>query len=75
MRESGYSDALRALRDAAGGDLQQVLTAAGESVPAWDPMVYLADFSGKELLPLAAGQAAEVVAGSWRAGRSAPVSR
>ena len=28
MLEPGYSDALRVLRDAAGGDLQHVITAA-----------------------------------------------
>ena len=69
MREPGYSDALRVLRDAAGGDLQHVITAACEPVPAWDPIVYLADFSGEELLPLTPGQAAEAVAGSM-AGRA-----
>jgi hypothetical protein len=69
MQESGYPDALRALREAAGGDLHQVLAAACEPVPAWDPVVYLADFSGKVLLPLAAGVAEEAVAGSM-AGRA-----
>jgi serine phosphatase RsbU (regulator of sigma subunit) len=69
MREPGYSDALRVLRDAAGGDLQHVITAACEPVPAWDPIIYLGDFSGEELLPLTPGQAAEVVAGSM-AGRA-----
>ena len=69
MREPGYSDALRVLRDAAGGDLQHVITAACDPVPAWDPIVYLGDFSGEELLPLTPGQAAEVVAGSM-AGRA-----
>jgi hypothetical protein len=34
MREPGYSDALRVLRDAAGGDLKEVLDAAGEPVQA-----------------------------------------
>jgi serine phosphatase RsbU (regulator of sigma subunit) len=69
MREPGYSDALRVLRDAAGGDLQHVIAAACEPVPAWDPVVYLGDFSGEELLPLTAGQATEAVAGSM-AGRA-----
>ena len=69
MREPGYSDALRVLRDAAGGDLQHVITAACHPVPAWDPIVYLGDFSGEELLPLAPGVATEAVAGSM-AGRA-----
>src|SRR3984885_3889112 len=69
MREPGYSAALRVLRDAAGGDLQQVITAACEPLPAWDPIVYLGDFSGEELFPLTPGEAAEDVAGSM-AGRT-----
>jgi serine phosphatase RsbU (regulator of sigma subunit) len=69
MREPGYSDALRVLRDAAGGDLQHVIAAACEPVPAWDPVVYLGDFSGQELLPLTPGEATEDVAGSM-AGRA-----
>jgi Stage II sporulation protein E (SpoIIE) len=69
MREPGYSDALRVLRDAAGGDLQHVIAAACEPVPAWDPVVYLGDFSGKVLIPLTAGVATEDVAGSM-AGRA-----
>ena len=69
MREPGYSAALRVLRDAAGGDLQQVIAAACEPVPAWDPIVYLADFSGEELFPLMPGEATEDVAGSM-AGRA-----
>ncbi len=69
MREPGYSDALRVLRDAAGGDLQHVLDAACEPLPAWDPVVYLADFSGNVLLPLSGGVPEEDVAGSM-AGRA-----
>jgi hypothetical protein len=69
MREPGYSDALRVLREAAGGDLQQVITAASEPIPAWDPVVYLGDFSGEELFPLTPGEATEDVAGSM-AGRA-----
>jgi Stage II sporulation protein E (SpoIIE) len=69
MREPGYPGALRALREAAGGDLHQVLATACEPVPAWDPVVYLADFSGRVLLPLTAGMAEEAVAGSM-AGRA-----
>jgi serine phosphatase RsbU (regulator of sigma subunit) len=64
MREPGYSDALRVLRDAAGGDLRRVITAACEAIPAWDPVVYLRDFSGEKLLPLAGGAGQEDVAGS-----------
>jgi len=64
MREPGYSDALRVLRDAAGGDLQHVITAACRPVPAWDPVIYLGDFSGEELFPLTAADAIEEVAGS-----------
>jgi len=69
IREPGYSDALRVLRDAAGGDLQRVLAAACEPLSAADPVVYLSDFSGNLLLPLAAGVAEEDVAGSM-AGRA-----
>jgi serine phosphatase RsbU (regulator of sigma subunit) len=69
MREPGYSAALRVLRDAAGGDIQQVITAACHPVPAWDPIVYLGDFSGEELFALAPGEATEDVAGSM-AGRA-----
>jgi serine phosphatase RsbU (regulator of sigma subunit) len=69
MREPGYSDALRVLRDAAGGDLQHVIAAACEPVPAWDPVVYLGDFSGEVLFPLTAGVSTEDVAGSM-AGRA-----
>jgi hypothetical protein len=69
MREPGYSDALRVLRDAAGGDLKEVLDAACEPVPAWDPVVYVADFSGNVLFPLATRVAEEDVAGSM-AGRA-----
>jgi Stage II sporulation protein E (SpoIIE) len=69
MPEPGYSDALRVLRDAAGSDLQHVLTAACEPVPAWDPVIYLGDFSGNVLFPMTAGLAEENVAGSM-AGRA-----
>src|ERR1700689_3398691 len=69
MREPGYSAALRVLRDAAGGDLQHVLEAACEPVPATDPVVYLADFSASTLFPLAMRVAEEDVAGSM-AGRA-----
>ena len=69
MREPGYPGALRVLREVTGGDLNQVLAAACEPVPAWDPVVYLADFSGEVLLPLAPEVAEEAVAGSM-AGRT-----
>jgi hypothetical protein len=69
MREPGYPDALRVLREVTGGDLHHVLAAACGAVPAWDPVIYLGDFSGEVLLPLAAGVAEEAVAGSM-AGRT-----
>jgi Stage II sporulation protein E (SpoIIE) len=69
MREPGYSDALRYLRAAAGGDLQHAIDAACESLPAWDPIVYLGDFSGEVLFPLTLGASEEDVAGSM-AGRA-----
>jgi len=64
MGEPGLYDALRVLREAAGGDLQHVITAACATVPARDPVIYLGDFSGELLFPLAAGVAEEDVAGS-----------
>ena len=64
-----YPRALRILRQDVRGDLHRVLAAACEPVPAWDPVVYLADFSGQVLFPLAAGVAAEEVAGTM-AGRA-----
>ena len=69
MSDSGYHDALRILRHDAGGDLHRVLEAACESVPAWDPVVYLADFAHQVLFPLAADMAEQQVAGSM-AGRA-----
>jgi hypothetical protein len=69
MREPGYPDALRVLREVTGGDLHHVLAAACAPVPAWDPVVYLGDFSGEVLFPLATGVAEEAVAGSM-AGRT-----
>jgi hypothetical protein len=69
MRESGYPHALRVLRDGAGGDLQQVLNAACEPIPAWDPVVYLEDFSCNVLFPLPDGIPSEDVAGTL-AGRA-----
>jgi serine phosphatase RsbU (regulator of sigma subunit) len=64
MSEPGYYDALRLLSRDAGGDLHRVLAAAGEPVPAWDPVVYLADFGHRVLFPLAAGEAGQEVAGT-----------
>jgi Stage II sporulation protein E (SpoIIE) len=69
MSEPGYHDALRALRHDVGGDLNRVLTAACEPLPAWDPVVYLADFACRVLLPLTAGAAEQQVAGTM-AGRA-----
>ena len=69
MRESGYPGALRALCQDAAAGLDQVLAAAGEHVPARDPVLYLADYARQVLLPLAADVAAEDVAGTL-AGRA-----
>lgn len=49
--------------------LDQVLSAACADGAAWDPVVYLADFSRQELLPLTAPAAAEDIAGTL-AGRA-----
>jgi hypothetical protein len=69
MNEPGYHDALRVLCDDAGGDPHRVLAAACEPVPAWDPVVYLADYAHQVLFPLAAGVAEQDVAGTM-AGRA-----
>ena len=69
MGVPGFPEALRILCHDAGGDLHQVLAAACEPVPAWDPVVYLADFAHMVLFPLAAGVAEEQVAGTM-AGRA-----
>ena len=69
MSEPGYHDALRVLCDDAGVDLHRVLTAACERLPAWDPVVYLADFAFQVLVPLAADVAGQDVAGTM-AGRA-----
>jgi hypothetical protein len=69
MREPGYPDALRVLREATGDGLREVLSAACAPLPAWDPVVYLGDFSGNELLPLTAEVDREKVAGTM-AGRA-----
>jgi serine phosphatase RsbU (regulator of sigma subunit) len=65
----GYTQALRILSQGTGDSLDPVLAAACAPVPAWDPVVYLADFSRRTLLPLNAGMAAEDVAGTL-AGRA-----
>jgi Stage II sporulation protein E (SpoIIE) len=69
MRELGYSEALRILRDAAGGDLHNVLMAACAPIPAWDPVIYLGDFAGTVLFPLSGDADKEDVEGTL-AGRS-----
>jgi len=60
----GFPAALRVLCQDAGGDVHRVLAAACGPVPAWDPVVYLADFSRTVLFPLAPQWPAEEVAGT-----------
>jgi hypothetical protein len=48
-----------------------VLTAACEPLPAWDPVVYLADFAFQVLFPLGADVAGQDVAGQDVAGTMA----
>jgi hypothetical protein len=69
MSEPGYHDALRVLCDDAGVDLHRVLMAACGPLPAWDPVVYLADFAFQALYPLAAEADGQDVAGTM-AGRA-----
>jgi len=69
MPVPGYPDALRVLCQDAGGDVHRVLAAACAPVPAWDPVVYLADFAYRVLFPLADGVAGQDVAGTM-AGRA-----
>ena len=69
MRMPGYPEALRVLSEDAGGDIHRVLAAACAPVPAWDPVVYLADFAHQVLFPLADGMAGQDVAGTM-AGRA-----
>jgi hypothetical protein len=59
MAEFAYTKALQALAGHAAGDVDRLLAAA--CTPAWDPVVYLADFARETLLPLSAGVAAEPV--------------
>jgi hypothetical protein len=69
MGVPGYPEALQALSLDAGIDVHQVLAAACGSVPAWDPAVYLADFSRTVLYPLAPQWQPEAVTGTL-AGRA-----
>ena len=69
MGVPAFSEALRVLRQDAGADVQTVLAVACEPVPAWDPVMYLADYAHQMLFPLAAGMAEEDVAGTL-AGRA-----
>ena len=75
MSEPGYHDALRILCHDASGDLHHALAAACESVPAWDPVVYLADFAHQMLFPLLVTRPSKRWRGRWRAGRSPQASR
>lgn len=69
MGTPGLPDALRVLSQDAGGDIHRVLAAACGPVPAWDPVVYLADFSHTVLFPLAVGRPEEDIDGTL-AGRA-----
>lgn len=65
----GYPEALRVLRQDAGGDVHRVPATACAPVPSWDPVVYLADFGHRALFPLAEGVAGQEIAGTL-AGRA-----
>jgi Stage II sporulation protein E (SpoIIE) len=69
MSMPGFPDALRVLCQDAGGDVHRVMAAACGPVPAWDPVVYLADFSRTVLFPLASEMPEEGVDGTL-AGRA-----
>jgi hypothetical protein len=69
MEEAGYAEALRVVLEGGEGGLDRVMAAACAPLPAWDPVVYLADFSRQVLVPMAAGAAMEDVAGTL-AGRT-----
>lgn len=69
MSTLGLPDALRVLSQDAGGDIHRVLATACRPVPAWDPVVYLTDFSHTVLFPLAAGLPEEDIDGTL-AGRA-----
>ena len=62
MTEFDYSRALRVLSRGVAVDLNRLLATA--CTPAWDPLVYLADFSRQVLLPMSPGAAGEPVAGT-----------
>jgi hypothetical protein len=64
MGMPGFPEALQVLRQDAGGDVHRVLAAACSPVPAWDPVVYLADFSRTVLFPLAPQLPPEQVTGT-----------
>jgi Stage II sporulation protein E (SpoIIE) len=69
MREPRYAEALGILGQDAGCSLGRVLAAACGPLPAWDPVLYLADFAHRVLFPLTAGVDEENVAGTM-AGRA-----
>jgi serine phosphatase RsbU (regulator of sigma subunit) len=69
MSMPGLPDALRVLSQDAGSDVHRVLVAACRQIPAWDPVVYLADFSHTALLPLTGDRPPEDVEGTL-AGRA-----
>ncbi len=62
MAEFAYTRALQALAGHASVDVDRLLAAS--CTPAWDPVVYLADFARETLLPLSAGAPEEPVAGT-----------
>src|ERR1700722_13093470 len=62
MTEFDYSRALRVLSRGVAVDLNRLLATA--RTPAWDPRVYLSDFSRQVLLPMSPGAAGEPVAGT-----------
>jgi hypothetical protein len=67
MAEFAYTEALRALSGDASADLGRLL--AMTCAAACDPVVYLADYSRRVLLPLTAGVPEELVEGTM-AGRA-----
>jgi hypothetical protein len=69
MAVPGYPEALRILCQDAGGDPHRALVAACAPVPAWDPVIYLADFGRQVLIPLDSRAAEEEVTGTT-AGRA-----
>jgi hypothetical protein len=60
--EPAYSAALGLLCQGADQDVRQALAAACETVPAWDPVIYLADYGHRVLLPLTGDKDPETVA-------------